>query len=197
MRRALLRAGVELIEEHGLENTTIEAITRRAGVAKGTFYNYFKTKHDLVYAAVLEDTKGWEAELEEIFESHASTLERAKEVFRRIIDWVEAHPELNWIWLMERIQRAHHPTGEHEHGHFHQMMERLFAVGQASGELRTDRSATEFAVDMAGIFIAHSAQAYALGSPGHLRQSMPRSLATYIQGALHRQRDTANIDGRE
>lgn len=183
IRRALLQAGVDLIEEHGLEHTTIEAITRRAGVAKGTFYNYFKTKHDLVYAAVHEDTRVWEQELERIFESHPTTLERAKEVFRRIADWVEANPELNWIWLMERLQRAHIPNSSHEPGHFHLMMERLFAAGQAQEELRSDRSPTEFAVDMAGLIISHTAQAYSLGSPGYLRQSLARSLETYFQGA--------------
>lgn len=34
--------------EYGYEGTTVEAITQRAGVAKGTFFNYFETKGDVL-----------------------------------------------------------------------------------------------------------------------------------------------------
>jgi AcrR family transcriptional regulator len=44
----LLLAMEELSAEHGLEETAVDEITRRAGVAKGTFYNYFKDKADIV-----------------------------------------------------------------------------------------------------------------------------------------------------
>src|SRR5689334_8475016 len=104
-RQSLLEAGLELIEKHGLEATTIEAIAARAGTAKGTFYNYFKTKHDLIYAAINQRTRHWEEELSLIMIEHSTTLVRLLEVFRRIIAWVEQHPELTWIWMMEGLQR--------------------------------------------------------------------------------------------
>ncbi|GAA1392069.1 TetR/AcrR family transcriptional regulator [Luteococcus peritonei] len=43
-RRALNRAAIELVLEHGLGGVTAEDIARRAGVSPRTFFNYFQTK---------------------------------------------------------------------------------------------------------------------------------------------------------
>ena len=47
-RRKLVTAGLELIKENGFDAINVEDITRKAGVAKGTFYTYFKRKEDIV-----------------------------------------------------------------------------------------------------------------------------------------------------
>ena len=47
-RRKLITAGLELIKEKGFDAINVEDITKRAGVAKGTFYTYFKRKEDIV-----------------------------------------------------------------------------------------------------------------------------------------------------
>lgn len=47
-RDALLEAGREVLFERGLGSATVDEITSRAGVAKGTFYLYFASKDDLV-----------------------------------------------------------------------------------------------------------------------------------------------------
>jgi AcrR family transcriptional regulator len=47
-RQALHRAAVELVEERGLANVTVEAITERADVAVRTFFNYFPSKEEAV-----------------------------------------------------------------------------------------------------------------------------------------------------
>ncbi len=39
----------KLFKEKGFENTTIDEITKEAGIAKGTFFNYFPTKESLVF----------------------------------------------------------------------------------------------------------------------------------------------------
>ena len=43
-RDRLYEAAVTLFREQGYENTTVDQIARQAGVAKGTFFNYFPTK---------------------------------------------------------------------------------------------------------------------------------------------------------
>ena len=49
-RRDLLDAGLALFAEQGVAATSVEDVTRRAGVAKGTFYLYFATKEALLLA---------------------------------------------------------------------------------------------------------------------------------------------------
>ena len=47
-REKLLEAGVKLVIEKGFNNISVEDITKTAGVAKGSFYTYFKRKEDLI-----------------------------------------------------------------------------------------------------------------------------------------------------
>lgn len=47
-KRKLITAGLELLKEKGFASINVEDITKKAGVAKGTFYTYFKRKEDIV-----------------------------------------------------------------------------------------------------------------------------------------------------
>ncbi|MBS1990404.1 MAG: TetR/AcrR family transcriptional regulator [Cyanobacteria bacterium SZAS LIN-3] len=47
-RNAILDAAVEVFAERGLEASPTAEISKRAGVAEGTLFTYFKTKDDLV-----------------------------------------------------------------------------------------------------------------------------------------------------
>lgn len=49
----LIQAAYELFTSKGVNNTTISDIVSRAGIAKGTFYLYFKDKYELMDAIVL------------------------------------------------------------------------------------------------------------------------------------------------
>jgi TetR/AcrR family transcriptional regulator, transcriptional repressor for nem operon len=49
-REALLNAGTELAEEHGLAGVSVNMVVARAGVAKGTFYVHFKDRAAFVDA---------------------------------------------------------------------------------------------------------------------------------------------------
>jgi len=49
-RKKIFKAALELFTSKGFEKTIIEDITKKANVAKGTFYNFFSKKEDvLVY----------------------------------------------------------------------------------------------------------------------------------------------------
>jgi AcrR family transcriptional regulator len=46
-RKALIDAASDVVGQHGYMGATVTAITRRARVAQGTFYNYFESREDL------------------------------------------------------------------------------------------------------------------------------------------------------
>jgi AcrR family transcriptional regulator len=60
-RKAILRAALELFAEKGFYRTTTKAISRKAGIAEGTLFNYFQTKEDLALYF-------FEQELDEVIE---------------------------------------------------------------------------------------------------------------------------------
>jgi AcrR family transcriptional regulator len=46
-KRAILAAALHLFADKGFYQTTTRAISRKAGIAEGTLFNYFRTKEDL------------------------------------------------------------------------------------------------------------------------------------------------------
>ena len=50
MRLALVEAAMRLFAKQGIDATTIDEIVDLAGVAKGTFYNYFTDRSDIARA---------------------------------------------------------------------------------------------------------------------------------------------------
>jgi AcrR family transcriptional regulator len=51
-RQELVQAACELFETKGFEQVSVSDIVHKVGVAQGTFYYYFKTKYDVLDAAV-------------------------------------------------------------------------------------------------------------------------------------------------
>lgn len=51
---SLYKAAYELFTTKGVHNTAISEIVKKAGVAKGTFYLYFKNKYDMLDKIVLK-----------------------------------------------------------------------------------------------------------------------------------------------
>src|SRR5438093_12121741 len=51
-KRKLVDAGVGLMRHRGFNATTVDDICAAAGVTKGAFFHYFKSKDDLATAAV-------------------------------------------------------------------------------------------------------------------------------------------------
>lgn len=50
-REKILQAAGALFHEFGYNGTSVQDIVRKAGVPKGSFYNYFKSKEELAIAA--------------------------------------------------------------------------------------------------------------------------------------------------
>lgn len=52
-RNKILEAAYDLFAKNGINTTPIDEVVKRAGVAKGTFYLYFRDKYDLMDQIIL------------------------------------------------------------------------------------------------------------------------------------------------
>lgn len=52
IKNSMLENGFSSIKENGLKKTPIEDIAKQSGIAKGTFYNFFKSKEDFVVSII-------------------------------------------------------------------------------------------------------------------------------------------------
>ncbi|MGN0161191.1 MAG: TetR/AcrR family transcriptional regulator [Lachnospiraceae bacterium] len=75
-RTALLSHAFSLFINKGISNTTISDIVNNAGVAKGTFYSYFKDKDDLIEKLVAQ---------------------KAEQLLMAVINDLEQHPEVTSV----------------------------------------------------------------------------------------------------
>ena len=111
VRKALINAGCELSCSKGLKKMTIAAIAKKAGVAVGTFYNFFGSKEDFVSALIRDTESAFEAEMSAQFDKDGKiSLKKFLDAFRQ--DFI---PERNillrfrledWVWLKEHIKNT-------------------------------------------------------------------------------------------
>src|SRR5437763_3281054 len=77
-KEKLMDAVQELIWTGSYGSTTIDDICERAGVKKGSFYYFFKSKADLAVAAIDEDWQRHRPELDALFSPTIPPLERLR-----------------------------------------------------------------------------------------------------------------------
>ena len=87
-KRKLVSAGLELIKEKGFDAINVEDITRKAGVAKGTFYVYFKRKEDIVMEISRTPFSEIAEELEQM--ENAELFDKLRHYFHRFMECVES-----------------------------------------------------------------------------------------------------------
>lgn len=74
-RRRLLETGERMIAEQGFSNVSIDDIVKACGVARGTFYTYFKNKEDIIQAISRQPFGDLENEIEEMDEGIGKKLQ--------------------------------------------------------------------------------------------------------------------------
>ena len=95
-RNSLLQTAFELFTTKGVGNTSISDIADRAGVAKGTFYLYFKDKIDIKNKLIGHKTeKLFEKAVEALENDHQKTFtDKVIFVVNNIIDQLEENQAL-------------------------------------------------------------------------------------------------------
>ena len=97
-KRKLIATALDLIKEKGFNAINVEDITKAAGVAKGTFYTYFKKKEDIVLE--ISRTPFGEIVDEIAAMENAALFEKLTKYFHRFMEQVEycgIHVCREWI----------------------------------------------------------------------------------------------------
>lgn len=79
-RKRLVKAAVDLFNENGYQDTTVQDICTQAGLSVGVFYHYFASKHDALKAVLQQKT----VELMELIDTESTAknhIEALLEVF--------------------------------------------------------------------------------------------------------------------
>jgi AcrR family transcriptional regulator len=75
-RNAIACSCKEILLQHGINNLTISQIAKTAGVGKGTVYEYFENKEDIVFEIITVFIAEYEQILQELVSQNISTKEK-------------------------------------------------------------------------------------------------------------------------
>ncbi|HET6912306.1 MAG TPA: helix-turn-helix domain-containing protein [Rhodanobacteraceae bacterium] len=94
---------LDMVAEEGVNALAVEALARRLGVTKGSFYWHFRTREALLKAALAR----WEAHDEHQLQNHVASIEepraRLRELFHRVAR--EARPHKVYAAFLQALDQ--------------------------------------------------------------------------------------------
>jgi AcrR family transcriptional regulator len=97
IKNDIVALSINMFREFGYENVTIEQITKRMEIAKGTFYNYFRSKRDILMywsqerfagmdiSFVINKERDCETNLKQLLETFIDAIQEENRLFRSFI----------------------------------------------------------------------------------------------------------------
>jgi AcrR family transcriptional regulator len=90
-RQLLLQAAIAEFAREGYKGANINRISMNAGFAKGTIYNYFTSKRDLMYTLIDEIASGHLKFMTEQVHAETDPVKRLRRFFEAGFSWVTAN----------------------------------------------------------------------------------------------------------
>jgi AcrR family transcriptional regulator len=147
-RIKLFQCALQLFAERGFPNVTVEDITELADVGKGTFFNYFKSK-DQVLRVMAEIQLG---KLREVLETSESSKRSTRSVLNELCVKVSEEPgrspELARALLAAFLSSTVREQVAQDMAEGRRLLSRILKVGQKRGDvdpkLNTEQMALHF-----------------------------------------------------
>lgn len=191
-RLAILEGALALIEERGLKGATFELIAERAGVSRGTVFNYFPNKEAILvayFAKQLGELARRAAELRERparpGEPRFDGLAEIGYLFSELAGFVEGHRELILPISFELLD----PNEERSRAAYLAMplvelLRSALKRAQASGGVRTDFSAERLARTLANVYFITALQWAAYRHDRDARDEFALALRLALEGLV-------------
>lgn len=143
-KNKLMAASLSLFKERGFDSVTIDEITQKAEVAKGTFYTYFGTKSDIIVDSF------WE--IDNFYDVYSSrNLSRSKTAGDKLLAFTRAqmryvrdavgNANLKILYANQALQSDSNKMITNTNRKWHSIIKKIILEGQSSGEFREDLDA--------------------------------------------------------
>ena len=100
----ILEASVNVFADHGFHQSTVSQIAKKAGVADGTIYLYFKNKEDILVQIFNYKTKQIFERFREVVNSADNPIEKLRNLIRRHLQEFQQDRNLAVVYLAETRQ---------------------------------------------------------------------------------------------
>ena len=85
-RREIALSCTDLIHEIGMKNITVAQVAKIAGIGKGTIYEYFENKEDIIFEIINIHIEKYNKDLVESLEKANSTEEKLELFFKLVLE---------------------------------------------------------------------------------------------------------------
>jgi AcrR family transcriptional regulator len=152
-RRRIFDAAIALFRERGFEATTVDDITERADVGRGTFFNHFPRKDAVL--AFLSEERSREAEenLSLLLEAPEPMRAKLQHIYRHAALAHEGDRELARFVFAEWMKHAFAPTQETD-ARWHRLIVSMLAQGRERGQMRGELDDSRVESMLSAIYVA-------------------------------------------
>jgi len=139
-REAIIEAAIEVFSEKDFKAASISEIAKKAGVADGTIYQYFKNKEDLFFSIPIEKTNEFRSQLELHLAGITGAFNKLRKFVWYFLYFFRTNPEYGRILMLEmRVSKSFVKT--ETYGFLKQSVSSVLDIiteGQKEGVIRTD-----------------------------------------------------------
>ena len=151
-RLRLVEAACAVFAEKGYASTRVAEIAERAGVGKGTVYEYFSSKEELLFAVFETINADISSRMNDALASRETTEEQLHNVLRLgaevISEQVDLQPVILDFWAASRgkdIEETYRRAVVASYTFFRNLISNFIREGQNKGEFRTSIDAEALA----------------------------------------------------
>ncbi|NIA25204.1 MAG: TetR family transcriptional regulator [Gammaproteobacteria bacterium] len=152
VRNRLLATAAQHFARDGLDRASIDAIASGAGVAKGTIYNYFRSKDDL-FAEVIAEGARRAVRRYEANPTTGSTRDRLRALAEADVQVVREQEPFQQVVIREALafRRETYPLVIEHLAPYVGAVAQVLGEGVTAGDVRSDRPVAQFALAFIGI----------------------------------------------
>lgn len=157
VRKNLINTADQLIVQCGYENVSVDDIVKASGIAKGTFYNYFKRKEDLIFELSKERFAHVTGDVDKLAEDDPLTSIRRYLInFMTVI--VNSKIELvrQWIRYVSASSSNNQSKWQFDVSSLERLLQKLIAAHKLSADTPTPELARLLLTEMYGVILTWS-----------------------------------------
>jgi len=139
-KQSILHAAIEVFSKSGFHNSSISEIAKRANVAEGTIYQYYKSKEDLFFSIPIQKTIEFSEEVDLHLQGITGTFNQIRKFIWYYLYFFKTNPEYGRILMLEmRVSRSFVKTKTYNF--LKKSISRILEIireGQNEGTIRKD-----------------------------------------------------------
>lgn len=137
-KRKIYNAAVDLFNRHGFDNTTIEDISRKAGVSVGAFYHYYPSKSD-IYSELYK-------KIDEFFEATVEPILTEEDFYENILIYFKHYAEYQQLRGTDAVKQLFNTLNVlflDKHRYMHKLLRDIIQRGEEKGQLTRNMTPDE------------------------------------------------------